>query len=114
MTRTVNDQPTDLTELCAEPDFGSKYEKEIEEAFPKWKDVNCPFCGARLRLIRRGKLLSSGEPRFYYVEKTYADDWQNHTCKSIDPCVMKEASPSPRRPSPTPQAGQQTLFDETS
>lgn len=94
----------ELSSLC-DPDFGDVYQREIDEIYPKWKDVTCRFCGAHLRLIRRGRLLANGEARYWYVEKGYADDWQNHPCKDIDTFQPK---PKVERAKKKP-AG--TLFD---
>ncbi len=90
-------------------------EQEIDEAWPKFKTVSCPFCSTTLRLIRRGHVTQDGWPRFYYVEKGWADDFKNHTCKDIDTFAARpERKPrrSQRRLAAI-RSGPGTLFEQT-
>lgn len=54
---------------------------DIDLDFPKWRDIRCPFCGALVRLVRQGGDNALGERvRFWYVEKTWAESFEDHPC----------------------------------
>ena len=53
---------------------------KIDKAFPPEKIIECLFCGAEVKLTRRGSVLSNGTPRFWYVESEWAAGGENHYC----------------------------------